>query len=261
MADGFGKKRGADSALNTTTASSDYNTAPSEEEITLFAPFEPHKASGKRFQRSSELETSDPSSKEIELPSSQSQTGGNATVIFKKLFRAGVSSGTSSTSSYSPASTPSPAQQSAASNRSSRPGGRLGTSNVRVNVLPPEDKGRFQYERRNSSSVSSSNAVSSSGGRLTSEGGTGKSQLVSDDPRISLTSYSDAHRRAGKEEPRVDRRSGRSNGGGGSGRVGRGAVNGGGGSGIVGGGAVNKTEMLKRFGTIANSKVQVRVNK
>jgi len=234
MADGF-SKQDADSALNT-TASSDYNTAPSEEEqITLFAPFEPHRGSGKRFQRSYELETSDPSSKEIEFRSSQSQTGGNATVIFKKL-KAAMGSGASSTSSYSPTSTPSPAQFRAASSKNNR----SGALNVQVNVLPPEErgsKGRFQYEGQNSSSVSS-NAVSSNGGRPTSEGGTGKSHMVSDDPRISITSYTDAHRRAGYEAPT------RRGGDRGSGRP-------------DGGGAVNKTEMLKRFGNIANSKVQV----
>lgn len=239
-------KQPSDANLTTTT-SSDYNTTGSEEEqITLFAPFEANKASGRalsRFQRSSEVESDQRvSSKEIEFQDSESQSAGNAKVLFRKL-KAVVSSGGVSSSSYSPTSTPSPAQLAIAKNKSNR----QPTLKVHVNVFPPEgSEGKGSHYDKHSSSVSSSVVVTSSGGRVVSLEGTERGQAAREDPRISLTSYSDAHhRRAGREElGGTDMRDGRLEGGAAGGRKG-------------GGGAVNKTEMLKRFGNIANSKVQV----
>lgn len=233
--------------LDSNATSSEYHTAPSEEEqITLFAPFEankPHSASSRAlalFQGSSEADSDlATSSREIEFQESETQSAGNAKVLFRKL-RAAVSSSGGSTSSYSPVSTPSPAQLSIARSQNNR------TCNleVSVNIHPPESLGGRGHRHHGrfspTASVSSSNMASSSGGRgISGEGGIAVPS-VREEQKISLTSYSDAHQRMVEEG---SRRGGEEKGGGGG-----------------GGGAVNKTEMLKRFGNIADSKVQVNLD-
>ena len=225
-----------------TTASSDYNTAPSEEEqITLFAPFEAHKEHPKKFQKSSETD-SDVASKEIEFQSSNSQSAGNAKVLFRKL-KAVMSSGASSASSYSPVSTPSPAQQTVAKRSgTSNPGNRPSGLKVHVNIFPPENSGKERSKYEGHSSKFAGNTQGGAGQMASSRTSDGRIHATiapSDDPRISLTSYSDAHHH----------RTVRENG--------DGRHEGGGAGGGAGGVAVNKSEMLKRFGTIADSKVQV----
>ena len=233
------EKEEADSN-NTTTSNGSYHNAPSE--ITLFAPFEANRANTKTLallQGSSGAEDSDQgvSSREIEFQDSATHTTGNAKVLFRKLIAA-VSTSGGSTSSYSPVSTPSPAQLSSTRNRVTRPY----NLEVSTSVPPPErGHGRRQYHHERfspNSSISSSNMASSSGG------GHGASEedaqpCIKEERKISLPSYSDTHQRMMGEGPRK---------GGGEERV----------TGGGGGGAVNKTEMLKRFGNIADSNVQVR---
>ena len=222
--------------------SSEYNTAQSEEDkITLFAPFEvnkSHTASSRALavlHRSSEADSELwTNSREIEFRESETQYAGNARVLFRKL-KAAVSSSGGSSSSYSPISTPSPSQLSNARHRIKR---RCNLE-VSVNIPPPEglgERGHLHYGRFSpTSSISSSNMASSSGGRDISGEGITVERSVREDQKISLTSYSDAHQRM---VDKGSRRGGKEEEGG-------------------GGGAVNKTEMLKRFGNIADSKVQV----
>ena len=253
-----------------TTASSfatlsDTGGAGEDDKITLFAPFEAQKPPRALFYNSDEEEaqksenrgsTAGTGSGEIEFQGSESQAPGSATVIFRKLRAAvsggstGPSSGNSSSlsASVSVSNKPSPLVQSLnfRPNQGSRGASRnahpLGNSSI-----------HFQKGQRSSASptpsagstgVSSNNTDPSTA----TAGGMARNTKVnveqSVEPRISLTSYSDPRGHIVRQS---------SSGGGG---VVMGMA---GGVGVVRpqAQAVNKSEMLKRFGSIADNQVQV----
>lgn len=239
--------------------------AEEDDKITLFAPFEAQKPPRSLFHES-ESEVFQGSenqgsarSKELEFQSSESQPPGNAKVIFRKL-KAAVSGSTStsgnSSFSYLSASVSFPSKSSPLTQSSNSYQGRAPPTQ------PPAAAGsgvRFQKGQR--SSVSPTPSSESSGISSSSTDPSMVTTTIVEDPkmsrnpkptvnveqsvepRISLTSYSDPPRH--KVRP----------GGGGGGVVG---VAGGGGSGARSQTpAVNKSEMLKRFGSIADNQVQV----
>lgn len=208
-----------------------------ETTITLFAPFEAQKPSRSVFQRSSQIESESSArrvevqSKEIEFQNSEAQGSGNAKVLFRKL-KAAVSGTPSSDASSSTSSSNSSSVQIIIG--SSSPKGIGTTRNS-------SDSGSLRGHRsKGSPTPSTVNAASFVGG--TGQAASSRSimeQSVGEDPKISLTSYSDAHNRLIAKQPAT------SHPGGG---VARPQAQ-----------AVNKSEMLKRFGSIADNKVQVSV--
>jgi hypothetical protein len=209
------------------------------ETITLFAPFEAQKPSRSLFQRSPELESKSSSNKdrEIEFQTSEAQASGNAKVLFRKLKAA------ASWSSLSPS-----IQFEGSSNQYSG-GGRVG-----VEQHTYDGDGSLRSHRSKVSPTPSSGSVAS----FVGSGGEHRQKMdhsMNETPEISLTSYSDARSRAiGKQLPSV-------------GGVARLQTQPGGVARpqTQPGGvprpqtpAVNKTEMLKRFGSIADNQVQVR---
>lgn len=193
-----------------------------QEEITHFAPFETQKGSRSLFHKSSELESqcivseSDSSSKEIEFQQSLSgQFSGNAVVLFRKL-KAAVGGGGGVTTPFNTSPVEFPA-----------------------NRHTLDDSGSSGLTHSDYSAARSVSAVSSTleHGRVDAELAMSSAvrENSSEEPRISLTSYSDAHRakKAAASHQEV------------SGPI-RTQVQ-----------AVNKTEMLKRFGSIADNKAQV----
>lgn len=205
-----------------------------DETITLFAPFEAQKPTRSLFQRSSEHEGDSSSSgvdmsKEIIFDGSDAQTSGNARVLFRKLKAAVSGSSNSSQASGSSSSGSSTAPfQSVGGHSSLKP--------------PTSDASSLRSHRSKvsptSSVVSFSSAVSVEQGSIPRHiAAANMEQSVTEDPKISLTSYSDAHSRRIAKNPS--------------------ALNTGGGVARPQAQAVNKTEMLKRFGSIADNQVQV----
>ena len=181
-----------------------------EVQITLFAPFEANKSSRAPFLRSSENDSdesrtsvSSNRSREIEFQNSESRSAGK--VLFRKIKSAVSGSSSASSNTFSG---PSPAQTS-------------------VMNKPPNVKGPAMSSSNN---AALSNQATNFGDGLAVV----MESTLDEDPRISLTSYSDAHSRM------VAKQQGRDSGGS-----------------RVQSQAVNKTEMLKRFGSIAENKVQV----
>lgn len=223
--------------LPAASTAQDDTSASDEEKITLFAPFEALKSSRSLFQRSEERDSeynssrSEARSREIEFQESATgQSSGSAVVLFRKLKAVVSGSSSSSTSSTS-----SPAQLN------SRPP----TLVANTSNHPPSDNRCLQSGQRAKYSPTPSARSASSGvehGGVSAEPSVTASveQNLSEEPRISLTSYSDPHSHMTKK----------------SAHPGGGAV---GGGGVVRpqAQAVNKTEMLKRFGSIADNKVQV----
>lgn len=163
---------------------------PSEEEkITLFAPFEALKPSKSRFQRSMELDLESTTSgspdmkKEIEFQSSEAQTG-NAKVFFRKI-KAAVSGSGSSTNSLSSDRTPSPVAPVTSSLL-----GAEGEMSFYPQLEGTSLKARHLPRPTPRSSVASGSYKAAGGEPVSSV------QSASEDPQISLTSYSDAHSRS-----------------------------------------------------------------
>lgn len=204
-----------------------------EETITLFAPFEAQKPSRSLFQRSSELESESGSSRvetnsrEIVFQDPESQAGGNAKVLFRKL-KAAVSG--SSINSLSPVtSSISSSQFVGNSNPPQSVGFKLHTS---------DSNGSLRSHR---SKVSPTPSAVSGVEQSAAVPRHIMKQNVNEEPTISLTSYSDAHNRVvGKLPATSSSHSG--------GCVARPQAQ-----------TVNKTEMLKRFGSIADSQVEVSI--
>lgn len=203
-----------------------------EETITSFAPFEAQKPSRSLFQRSSEIEGDsnssgvDTRSKEIVFHASDAQSTGNARVLFRKLIAA--VSGSSSSSQ------PNVSSSSSGGSSYAKPESAEGKATLK----PPSSlTGHRSKVSPTSSVVSVSSAVSvEQGGMPGHIVATNMEQSVNEEPKISLTSYSDAHGRAVKQPA---------------------ALHTGGGTVRPQAQAVNKTEMLKRFGSIADNQVQV----
>lgn len=192
--------------------------AEQREEITLFAPFGAQKPTRSLFQRSSDYESefsdskSDSKSREIEFQSSETQTAGNAKVLFRKLKAVVSGTSTSSLSMSSAQETPSVDNSARGYWSKASPTPSVGSS---INTATgTADQASLYLEPSVTLSVE---------------------QGLSDEPKISLTSYSDAH------SHRVKR-----------------TAHPGGGVARPQSQAVNKTEMLKRFGNIADNTVQVR---
>lgn len=207
-----------------------------KEEITLFAPFGAQKPTRSVFQRSSEYESefsdskSDSKSREIEFQNSETQSIGNAKVLFRKLKA--VVSGSSASSLSMSTSTPDP-------NGSKPPSMGVGGNYNHTPSASSLDNGA--RGSRVSPTPSVGNSVMARGGvdqvSVHTEPTVTQSveQGLSEEPRISLTSYSDAHSHMIKKTAHP-----------------------GGGVARPQSQAVNKTEMLKRFGNIAdNTSVQV----
>lgn len=225
----------------TSEDTSPHPTSNSEDTITLFAPFEAQKPSRSLFQRSSEYEGDsngsgvDARSREIVFDASDAQSSGNARVLFRKL-KAAVSG--SSSSSQATASSSSSVTSSAQFNKPQN-------AELKFSLKPPtSERSSLRGHRSKVSPTSSVVSVSSATG--VEQGGvpghivaTTMEWSINEEPKISLTSYSDAHSHAVKQPT--------------------GVLHTGGGTARPQAQAVNKTEMLKRFGSIADNQVQVSV--
>lgn len=208
--------------------------------ITLFAPFEVQKPSRSLFQRSADRESdfssskSESRSREIEFQNSEAPSSGNPKVIFRKL-KAAVSSSSATTSKRPQelsVTVQPPAAAAAAVAETSV------SSSQRSKISPTPSTG-------SSNPASSSSSIGQ--GRNSGEASVVGSveRALSEETKISLTSYSDAHRRTVKHPLPPP---------GGPGGVARPQLQGVARPQLQ---AVNKTEMLKRFGSIADNKVQV----
>ncbi len=221
-----------------------------EDTITLFAPFESQKPARSLFYSSEQdVENNDSraghaKSREAEFQASESQaTPGSAAVIFRRL-KAAVSGGGSSSSLSPSVSVPNKPSPLA---RISDPPQNQGGKETNRNSNQSLTSDRYQKGQRSSvsptpsaGSVSSSNVEPATTGdpKMFRNPKSSVNVEHSLEPRISLTSYSDPHVRAARQQPFM--------------------------GGVAGGGvarpqaqAVNKSEMLKRFGSIADNQVQV----
>lgn len=234
-----------------------------EEEITHFAPFGAQKPTRSAFLRSSEYESefseSKSDSKEIEFQESEAQSvTSGAKVLFRKL-KAAVSGSSASVSSSSQevtgsnlSSNNSPGLATTQPQRGSshaplsepvsggaRGGG--GSGHMRSGASPTPS---FGNSMASGTGVSAVDQLTSDPGGLTMSTA---EQALSEETKISLTSYSDAHKI--RKTPGAGASGGNPSGGGVAGGMARPQAQ-----------AVNKTEMLKRFGSIADNKgVQVHV--
>ncbi len=213
-------------ASGQTTTSTLEGEGPGEGEptITSFAAFDAAKPARALFGRpvGAESETvglEGSGSKEIEFRGSETQSSGTAKVFFRKI-KSAVSGSTTATTqrSISPGYSESSSYQSQKS-----------------------------YPRDNSPAPSSSSTGGGSGQGLHQGGGV--TMEILDDPKISITSYSDAHSRLpGRHQPRPHPVQAQPQ------QQGMASA-----SRPPSSQAVNKSEMLKRFGNIADNKVQVSV--
>ena len=223
-------------------AAEDTAEAEKEEEITLFAPFGAQKPSKSVFQHSSEYEgefsdgRSD--SREIEFQSSETPSVGNAPkVLFRKLKAAVSGSSLSSLSMSTSVQEPSSVTLKPPVNKPPGSSNRAGPNSSKA---PSADTRAYRSRNSPTPSLGSSVAISVEQGGISGDPHMRTvEQALSEEPKISLTSYSDAH-------GHVLRKTGHPSAGGGGGVVRQQSQ------------AVNKSEMLKRFGTIADNKgVQV----
>lgn len=215
--------------------------------ITLFAPFEVQKPSRSLFQRSADRESdfssskSESRSREIEFQNSEAPSSGNPKVIFRKLKAAvSSSSGTTSKRPQELSVTVQPPAAAAAAVAETSV-----SSSQRSKISPTPSTGSSNPASSSSNPASSSSSIRQgyNSGEANVVGSV--ERALSEETKISLTSYSDAHRRTVKH-PLLPP--------GGPGGVARPQSQGEARPQLQ---AVNKTEMLKRFGSIADNKVQV----
>ena len=207
--------------------------------ITLFAPFEAQKPSRSVFQRSCEPERESSAGKveakgrELEIQNPEAQ----AKVLFRKLKAAvsGSSNPSSNVSSFTDSSNPSSVQIIVGSSSPQSVGPSRNSSDQ------GDSHGSLRGHRSRVSPTPSAVSVASFVGGAEQAAPPRITMEQSIDPKISLTSYSDAHSRLIARQPPSSHP--------------------GGGVAKPQAQAVNKTEMLKRFGSIADNQVQVGVGK